>query len=147
MDIGLEPWHIWVIIAVCLFIGEVFMPGFVLASLGLGALLGALAHQFTNEMGWGIGSFAVGSAIALLLVRPYFTKLFEPEESSSFGAAGMVGDKIFVSDASDVGGTLKARYRDSLWSLKSDDELLEGDQVVITEVDGSTLIVKKVEEE
>lgn len=95
----------------------------------------------------GVGSFALGSGAALLLIRPYFSKLLAPEERSSFGAAGMVGDAITVSDASDVGGQLKARYRDSLWSLKSEDELFEGDQVVITDVEGATLIVKKIEED
>ena len=118
-----------------------------LASLGLGALTGALVHQLTGDMGWGVGSFALGSGAALLLIRPYFSKLLAPEERSSFGAAGMVGDAITVSDASDVGGQLKARYRDSLWSLKSEDELFEGDQVVITDVEGATLIVKKIEED
>ncbi len=147
MEIGLEPWHVWVIVAVCLFIGEVFLPGFVLASLGVGALAAALVHQVTGDMGWGIGSFALGSGIGLLLIRPYFSKLLAPEEHSSFGAAGMVGDAITVCDASDVGGQLKARYRDSLWSLKSQDELLEGDQVVIINVDGATLVVKKIDEE
>ena len=147
MDMGLEPWHLWVSIALCLLIGEVFVSGFVLASLGLGALTGALVHQLTGDMGWGVGSFALGSGAALLLIRPYFSKLLAPEERSSFGAAGMVGDAITVSDASDVGGQLKARYRDSLWSLKSEDELFEGDQVVITHVEGATLIVKKIEED
>ena len=147
MNIGLEPWHIWVIIAVCLFIGEVFLPTFFLASLGLGALVGAAAHQISGDLGWGIGSFAIGSSISLILIRPYFTKLLAPEEPSSFGASGMIGDLIVVTDASDVGGTLKAKYRDSLWSLKSEQDLFEGDRVVITSVDGSTLIVEKAEEE
>jgi len=147
MNIGLEPWHIWVIISVCLFISEVFLPTFFLASLGLGALIGAAAHQISGDLGWGIGSFAVGSTISLILIRPYFAKLLAPEESSSFGASGMIGDHIVVTDASDVGGKLKARYRDSLWSLKSEQDLFEGDRVVITSVDGSTLIVEKAEEE
>ena len=146
MDIGLEPWHLWVIIALCLFIGEVFISGFVLASLGVGALAGAFAHQLSGQSAWGIGSFALGSGIALLLIRPYFSKLLAPEEPSHFGAEGMLGDSILISDANDVGGVLKARYRDSLWTLRSEDELLEGDQALIIEVDGATLIVKKTEE-
>jgi membrane protein implicated in regulation of membrane protease activity len=147
MEIGLEPWHVWTIIAVCLFIGEVFLPGFLLASLGVGALAGAAAHQFTDDIGWGIGGFAVGAGISLVLIRPYISKALAPEESAVFGADSMVGDVITVTDAGDVGGSLKARYRDTLWSLKSHDELFEGDRVVITAVEGTTLIVQRAEEE
>lgn len=147
MDIGLEPWHVWTIIAVCLFIGEVFLPGFILASLAVGALVGGIAHQLTDDMGWGIGGFALGSGVSLILIRPYFARALAPEEPSRFGADGMKGDIITITDASDIGGTLKARYRDSIWPIKSAEELFEGDRVVITDVDGSTLIVSKVEED
>jgi membrane protein implicated in regulation of membrane protease activity len=112
MNIGLEPWHVWTIIALCLFIGEVFVPGFLLASLAIGAMAGGVAHQFMGDLGWGIGGFAVGAGISLLLIRPYVAKMLGPEESARFGADNMVGDVITVTDANDVGGTIKARYRD-----------------------------------
>lgn len=147
MEIGLEPWHIWTIIALCLFIGEVFLPGFILASLAVGALVGAVSHQVTDELGWGIGGFAVGAGISLVLIRPYFASALGPEENSRFGADGMVGDVITVTDAGDVGGTLKARYRDTLWSLQCSDELFEGDKVEITAVQGGTLVVKRIQED
>jgi membrane protein implicated in regulation of membrane protease activity len=144
MNIGLEPWHVWTIIALCLFIGEVFVPGFLLASLAIGAMAGGVAHQFMGDLGWGIGGFAVGAGISLLLIRPYVAKMLGPEESARFGADNMVGDVITVTDANDVGGTIKARYRDSLWSLQCNDELFEGDSVVITDVQGATLVVARV---
>ena len=147
MDIGLEPWHVWTIIAVCLFIGEVFLPGFILASLAVGCLVGAVAHQITDELGWGIGGFAIGAGVSLVLVRPYFARALGPEEQVSFGAEGMIGDVITVTDAGDVGGSQKARYRDTLWSLQCSDELFEGDQVEITAVQGGTLVVKRIQED
>jgi membrane protein implicated in regulation of membrane protease activity len=147
MDIGLEPWHVWTIVAVCLFIGEVFLPGFILASLAVGCLVAAATHQFTDELGWGIGGFAAGAGISLVLVRPYFSKALGPEENVRFGAEAMVGDVITVTDAGDVGGALKARYRDTVWSLQCGDELFEGDRVVIVGVQGGTLLVKRFQEE
>lgn len=144
MNIGLEPWHVWTIIALCLFIGEVFLPGFLLASLAIGAMAGGVAHQFTGDLGWGMGGFAVGGGVSLLLIRPYVAKMLGPEESTRFGADNMLGDVITVTDANDVGGVIKARYRDSLWSLQCGDELFEGDSVVITDVQGATLVVARV---
>ncbi len=146
MDIGLQAWHVWTIIALCLFISEVFMPGFILASLGIGALAGAAAHHFSGELGWGLAGFAAGAGVSLVLIRPYIATVLGPEEHTKFGADSMIGDRITISDASDVGGSLKARYRDTQWSLRCDQEVFEGDTVVITGVDGATLIVQRTEE-
>ena len=55
MDMGLEPWHLWVSIALCLLIGEVFVSGFVLASLGLGALHGCTGPSAYRGYGLGCG--------------------------------------------------------------------------------------------
>lgn len=147
MNIDISPWHIWTILAICLFIGEVFVPGFLLASLGVGALTAAAAHHFTGDLGWGIGGFTLGAAVSLALIRPYFAKALGPEEESHFGADGMVGDVITVSDAGDVGGHLKAHYRDTLWSLKCSTEVFEGDRVRIVAVDGGVLVVEPVTSE
>ncbi len=147
MEFAFEPWHIWTILAVCLFIGEVFLPGFLLASLAVGCLAGAAAHQLSDDIGWGIGGFAAGAAVSLGLIRPWLSRALGPEEPALFGADSMVGDTITVTDAGDIGGSTKARYRDSLWSLESSDELFEGDKVVITEVRGTTLVVQRHEED
>jgi len=144
MNIHLDPWHLWTITAVCLFIGEVFIPGFILASLGVGCLAAGAAHQFTGDLGWGIAGFAAGAGVSLLLIRPYLARALGPEEESHFGAEGMIGDVLTVTDASDVGGHLKGHYRDTVWSLKCDEEVFEGDRVQIVAVDGGVLVVKAV---
>lgn len=146
MDIALEPWHLWTILAVCLFIGEVFIPGFLLASLGVGSLVAAAAHHISDDLGVGIGGFVVGAGLSLALIRPYFAKALGPEQESHFGAEGMIGDVVTVTDASDVGGSLKARYRDTLWSLRCEQDLFEGDKATIVGVDGGVLVVKPIEE-
>lgn len=147
MSLGLEPWHLWAIVAVCLFIGEVFTSGFFLASLGVGALVAAGTHQVTGDMAWGLGGFAVGAGLSLALIRPYAARLLGPEQEARFGADNMIGDIVTVTDAGDVGGTLKARYRDTVWSLRCEQELFEGDRAVIVDVHGATLVVERKQEE
>lgn len=142
MNFDLDPWHLWTICAVVLLIGEVFVPGFILASLGLGAILAAITHQMSGEFGWGLAGFATGAAASLFLIRPFIARALGPEQQSRFGADGMVGDVIVISDADDIGGTAKAHYRDTTWSLRSDFALCEGDRVEIIGVDGGVLIVK-----
>ena len=146
MDIALEPWHLWTILAVCLFIGEVFIPGFLLASLGVGSLVAAATHHVSDDLAFGIGGFVVGAGVSLALIRPYFAKVLGPEQASHFGVEGMIGDVVTISDASDVGGSMKARYRDTLWSLRCEQDLFEGDKAEIVDVDGGVLVVKPIEE-
>jgi membrane protein implicated in regulation of membrane protease activity len=141
--IDFDPWHIWVIIALACFIAEIFMPGFVLASIGVGALVAAATHQYSGDINWGIGGWIVGASIAFILIRPIVVKTISSDEPSGFGASGMIGDHVIVSDSEDVGGHPKARYRDSSWVLESENDLIEGDRVEIIDVRGSTLIVKK----
>lgn len=147
MNISFEPWHVWTIAALCLFIGEVFAPGFLLASLGAGCLAGGAIHYLSGDMGAAIGGFVAGAGASLALIRPYFARALGPEEESSFGAEGMVGDIVLVTDGSDVGGKLKARYRDTLWTLQCEEDLLEGDRAEIVAVNGGILIVKPVRED
>ena len=141
--IDFDPWHIWVIVALGCFIAEIFMPGFVVASIGVGALVAAAVHQYTGSLNWGIAGWIVGASIALIFIRPVIIKTISSDEPSGFGASGMVGDIVIVSDSEDVGGHPKARYRDSSWILESDIDLIEGDRVEIVDVRGSTLIVRK----
>jgi len=147
MNITFEPWHLWTIGALCLLIGEVFLPGFLLASLGAGCLIAAGVHYLSGDMAYALGGFVLGAGVSLALVRPYFAIVFGPEEQSQFGPDAMIGDVVEVTDASDVGGSLKARYRDSSWSLRCDKDLFEGDKAKIVAVDGGVLVVTPVSED
>lgn len=146
MNVAFEPWHFWIIAGVCLFIGEVFIPGFLLASLAIGCFVAALAHYLTDGLAFAIGGFVVGAGASLALIRPYLANALGPEEESLFGVDGMIGDVIVVIDGSDLGGSLKARYRDTTWSLRCDDDLFEGDRAEIVAVEGGTLVVKPHQE-
>ncbi|MEE4277407.1 MAG: NfeD family protein [Halieaceae bacterium] len=142
MNIGLEAWHLWIIVGICLFIGEVFIPGFLLASLGAGSLAAGAIHYLSGDFAYAIGGFIAAAGAALALIRPYLARALGPEQESRFGADGMIGDVLTVTDASDVGGQLKGRYRDTVWNLRCDDDLFEGDKAEIIAVDSGTLIVK-----
>ena len=131
LDIGLKAWHIWAILGILLFTLEIFVPGFVLASLGVGAFAGAAAHAASGDLGWAIAGFIAGSLIAFVGIRPVLLRTFMDDSPSPFGAEGMKGEIITIIDAGDVGGQLKTQFRGSTWSVTSDDELLEGDRAQI----------------
>ncbi len=147
LDIGLEAWHIWVMVGILLFTAEIFVPGFVLASLGIGAFTGAGAQAVSGDLGWAIAGFIAGASIALMAVRPILVRTFMDDSPSPFGAEGMKGQLVTIIDAGDVGGQLKTQFRGSIWSIISDDDLLEGDHAEIIDVDGATLKVVRVPKE
>ena len=143
---GFEPWHLWTIVAVVLFALEIFAPGFVLASMGVGALFAAAIHQYTGDLNWAVGGWILGAALSFVFMRPLLVKTMDADKPSGFGASGMVGDVVTVSDSGDVGGRLRANYRGSTWVLESEDDLMEGDRAVITDVRGTILVVTKENE-
>lgn len=147
MDAMLQPWHLWIILGVCLFIGEVFVSSFLLAGLGFGCLMAGVVHWFAGDLTFAMAAFITWSITFLALIRPYLSKALGPEQVSYFGADGMIGDVVQVSDASDVGGQLKARYRDTTWTLRCDQDLFEGDKAQIIGVDGSILVVAPLRED
>ena len=144
---GLEPWHIWVITAIVLVTLEVFVQGFVLVSLAMGALVAAVAHNLTDDLGWGLAGFVVGSAVALAVIRPLLVRTLMDDKPSPFGTEGMKGDSVIISAEKSASGGYLTRYRDSLWNVESSDELRANDKGLIINVRGNTLIVTRIEKE
>ena len=61
----------WVILAVILFVGEIFTAGFFLLPFSLGAVAAALAAWFGLSLVWQWGIFLLVSVPALLLLKRF----------------------------------------------------------------------------
>ncbi|MBA6413352.1 NfeD family protein [Parahaliea sp. F7430] len=143
-DIGLSPWHLWIILSVLLITAEIFVSGFVLAGLGFAALCAALGHYFGAELGWALLAYVIGALLFFVGIRPFALRTFMHREPSPFGVHGMVGKQVTVIDGPDIGGKFYTVFRDSRWTLESEDDLLEGDSAEIVAVKTSTLVVKRI---
>jgi len=146
----MEYWHYWVMFSLLLFILEIFTPGgFVLASLGIGALSGA-GFAF---MGFGMNiqllCFSVSSLIVFFAVRPvYMAYINKYDENLPTGVAAMIGQRVKVieaignPDASDPG---RIKFSGETWRAFSEDEVPYdvGSVVEIVKVDGATVWVIK----
>ena len=143
-DIGLEPWHLWMIVGVLLLTAEIFVPGFVLAGLGLAAFVAALAHLFTDSLGWALAAYSVAALVFLVGIRPFALRTFMDSKPSPFGVNAMIGKRVTITDSPDVGGGLQTTFRDTSWSVQSDDDLMEGDEAEIIGVKSTVLVVKRV---
>ena len=72
MDI--EIWHIWIIVAVILFIVEIFAPSFLFGSVAIGCILAGFVSAFDCGIKIQLIAFAIGTLVAFFGIRPFMLK-------------------------------------------------------------------------
>lgn len=143
-DIGLEFWHLWLIVGAVLLTAEIFVPGFVLAGLGLAAFIAGFAHYATDSLGWALLAYSIATLVFFFGIRPLALRTFMDDKPSPFGVNAMLGKRVTIIDSPDIGGDLQTQFRDTVWTVQSDDDLMEGDEAEILEVKSTVLVVKRV---
>ena len=140
-------WQVWLAIAIVLVLLEIFVPGFVLACLGIGALGGALVAgcgggltaQFAVAGGFGLLSF--------LFLRPLAQRLAFSSKESVSGVEAILGRECHVSTPfHEDSGMGRCKIDGDDWRAQLNDRTLAstlktGDSVWIERVDSNTLIV------
>ena len=70
-----EAWQIWIAVGLGLMVLEVFVPGFVLACLGLGSLGGATAAYLEASFEMQLVVSALTALVAFVFLRPFALKM------------------------------------------------------------------------
>ncbi|MHC1742454.1 MAG: NfeD family protein [Syntrophobacteraceae bacterium] len=143
----LSAWHIWVIVAVLLFIGEIFFPTFLLACLGLGCLTSAV----TAGAGFGLKGQLVGFILGTLAsygsARPFFQKVMhrssDRARTNVDALVGKIGRVVVAVEPGTPSGRVLVGGDD--WrAVHVDEGVLEpGTRVEVLRVEGTTLFVRK----
>ena len=145
----MQGWHIWLIIAIVLFIAETFTPGFFLACLGVAALGSSLVSYLGMHIDGQIIVFCVTTLIVFLGIRPFFLKyLRSPGPRIETNVYGLIGKTAMVEETIDprlgkgwvkVGG-------ESWRGISANGTIIPtGTTVRILRVDGTKLFVEPVE--
>jgi membrane protein implicated in regulation of membrane protease activity len=146
----LSDWQIWLVLALLLFVAEMFAPGFWLISVGLGALVAAVVGLFLPNFMVEFLSFAGGALASLLGVRPVLLRRFHhgtPTLRTNVDA--LVGKTGYVSARIEAGSRPgRVIVEGENWrGVSVDDAPLEpGTKVTILQVDGTTLLVEREEQ-
>ena len=69
-----EIWHIWIIIAVILFIVEIFTPAFLAACLAIGCIFAGVFFSMDFGIKNKLLAFSIGTLISFFGVRPFILK-------------------------------------------------------------------------
>ena len=145
---GVDPWQVWLGLAIALGVLELFSLDLILLMLALGAVVGmvlALAGLDT----WVQVLAAVATSVAALgLVRPSVVKRLHQGPTLVLGHDALVGrTAVVVEEVSSQGG--QVRINGELWTARpyDDDQVIEpGAKVDVFQIKGATAMVHRVPE-
>jgi len=144
---NLEPWHIWVIIALVFGIAEIFVPSFIAMSIAIGCLLSALGAGFEASFKIQLLLFSVGTAFAFFGIRPFMLK-FAHRKSNAVktnvdALVGKTGRVTEIIDNAQSTGRVVVEGDD--WRAITEDNTVvnAGEIIEVIKVDSTRLIVRK----
>lgn len=140
--------HIWCVIGIILIISEILTPGgFVLACLGISCLVAGFSYYLNFGFIGQIINFCISSLILFFSIRPLFRKYFlrsgkiiKTNIDALIGKMGIVSEKI-----DPISGEGRIIIGGEDWKgISINDTVIEkDDRVIVVEVSGTKLIVKK----
>jgi len=135
----------WMIAGLVLLILEIFVGSFFLMWIGAGALLTALAALLFTQawVQWLV--FAIVSAILLVVSRP-FVRSIHARVTVPSNVDSLIGQQaVVLQEINDQANTGRVRIRSDEWRARSDSVIEADSRVIVTGVEGTTLLVKPLE--
>ena len=145
-DVDNELWRwLWTILAIVLGIGEIFTAGFFLLPFAIGGAAAAiLAWIGVNVLAQWLVFFGV-SIFAMAYLRKFINRQDEVGQPR-VGANRWVGETgIVLEDVDPHTGTGMARVLNEEWRVTSPALIQAGTQIIVTDIEGTRLVVEKVE--
>jgi len=145
---GIETWHIWIIIAILLFIVEIFAPTFLAACLGIGCISAAIFTYFDFGFKIQLIAFSIGTLVSFFGIRPFMLKYalhrkndVKTNVDAIIGKIGTVTEEV---DNSKNHGRI-AVYGDDWRAESEDDEIIKvGEKAKVLKINSTILIVKRL---
>jgi membrane protein implicated in regulation of membrane protease activity len=144
-----EIWWVWMAMAALFIVGEIFTQGFFLLWFGVGAAVAGVFAILGLGVGWQLGAFVVVSG-ALFIVSRRFAEKISKKQPPGIGADRFVGlEGIVLEEIDNVKNTGRVRVQKDEWRADSEtgEPIPEGEQIVVTRLDGTHMVVKTKKEE
>lgn len=146
-----EIWHIWIIVAVILFIVEIFTPAFLAACLAIGCVFAGLASLMEAGIEVQLLAFSVGTLISFFGVRPFILKYGHKKsgdlKTNVDALVGKIGRVTVTIDNSQDQGRI-AIEGDDWKAVSENNEIINaGERVQIVKVDSTIVTVKLINKE
>ena len=144
----IEIWHIWIIIAVLLFILEIFTPTFLAACLAVACIVAGAFSYFDFGIKVQLIAFSAGTLVGFFGVRPFMLKYahknsdkIKTNVDALIGSTGRVS--VQIDNSKNTGRVMV--YGDD-WKAESEDDIVIniGEKVEITKINSTILTVKQI---
>lgn len=140
-------WH-WMILGVVLIIAEALVPGAVLLWMGVAAIATGLVELLLPNLGWQIQClvFALFSIVSVYFGRAWMKKRADQNDHPTLNKRGAdyIGRRFVLADPV-VNGIGSLRVDDTSWKLVAEEDFPAGTKVVVTGMQGMSLIVASAE--
>ena len=142
-----DPWIVWVAIGIICIIIEIFTPGFLFLSFGIGAILTGLAALIVPSIAFQILTFAVITLIVFLLSRKFSKKLISAdyEETNVKALVGKTG-KVTQQIPANEKGYVKIGGEEWAAVSKDNKEITKDARVMVNDIEGNKVIVTVIVE-
>jgi len=141
----MEAWQLWTIIGFLLLIIEIFTPGFVLGSFGLGAFGGGLAAYWGYSLSVQLIVFSIITLAIFFGIRPLYLKYLKRFEADhKTGVQAFIGKQYKVTETiSNSEDTGRIKIGGESWRARSETgEVIEaGKMVTVIKIEGATAYV------
>ena len=139
-----EPWH-WLVLGVLLLIAEVMGAGGFLIGMALAAFVQSAVAVFSNNLSWDFQLlvFAINSLVFTWVYWKFFRQFNEQTDTPNLNnrAAQFVGRQFELKEPV-INGEGKIQIGDSLWRIRSEQQLEVGTTIKIVGSEGMVLLVE-----
>lgn len=145
MPFTFELWQVWIVVGIALFIAEIFVPAFLMGSLGIAAWVAAIAAGFDASFTFQVTAFTVTMLVVFFLARPFFTKtLARFDQPIKTGVQALIGREAMVietiNNATNQG---RVKIAGETWKAQAatGSSIPEGTRTVVQRIEGVTAFV------
>lgn len=144
----MEVWHIWIIVAVLLFIVEIFAPTFLAACVAIGCAAAGLFSYFDFGIKGQLIAFSIGTLASFFGVRPFMLKYAHRNsgkvKTNVDALVGKIGKVTVAIDNSQNQGRVTIEGDDWKAETENNEVLNAGEKVEILKINSTILIVKPI---
>jgi membrane protein implicated in regulation of membrane protease activity len=141
-----DPAIIWIAIGVICMIIEIFTPGFLFLSFGLGAIVTGLITLAHIPLWAQLAVYIIITFILFINLRKISKKLFKQDIPTNVNA--LIGKKGQVVEKIPAFGKGYVKIGGEDWPAisQNEEEIDNNQKIIVTALEGNKLIVKKFEE-
>jgi membrane protein implicated in regulation of membrane protease activity len=146
-----EIWHIWIIVAVILFIVEIFTPAFLAACLAIGCIFAGIFSSMDFGIKIQLLAFSIGTLLGFFGVRPFILKYGHKKsgdlKTNVHALVGKIGKVTVAIDNSQNQGRVTVEGDDWKAETENNEILNAGERVEILKIDSTILTVRLIKKE